>query len=182
MIPDAYLWIQVGVLFVALLATASFQILGVRLAGMQVVDSLLAAFVPGVLVLAAAEGWLLLRGSESWNETLALAAANAILFVCGWYFYFHFINIGEASLRIRVLREAAVRPGCSLEDLLLAYNVGTVVGTRLDRLVADGQLRRVGDRYHAGKPRMVVVAKAFRILRWLLLGNAVAGQTPKTAL
>jgi hypothetical protein len=173
MIPAAQILAHLYVLVVALLCTALVQLLSVRLCAgkIGVVGSLFLGFAAGLVVLLAGEVLVCFRGLGLLADGIALGLANFVLFVCCWYFYFHFINIGEASLRIRVLREAARVSGRPLEDLLAVYNVRTVVETRMLRLVQDGQLVVSGDRYCAGKPRMVLVAKAFAALRWLLLGE-----------
>ena len=174
MIPALQLAWHLGALSVALLCTGMVQLLIVRASHgkIGVVSSLFIGFAAGLLVLLAGEILCGLRWPDQPADNIALAIANFVLFVCCWYFYFHFINIGEASLRIRVLREAERFSGQPVETLLEVYNVRTVVGTRMKRLVEDGQLVVVGERFQAGKPRMVVVAKAFSLLRWLLLGQA----------
>ena len=172
---NAQLALHFGVLVTALLCTGIVQLLSVRLSGgrVGVVASLFVGFVAGLAFLVLGEGFAVFRAGGTLADNLALGLANGVLFVCLWYFYFHFINIGEASLRIRVLREAARFSGRPIDDLLAVYNVRTVVGTRMERLVQDGQLVIIGEnRFGAGKPRMVVVAKAFSFLRWLLLGQA----------
>ncbi len=173
MMPSGQIIAHLSVLVLALLCTALVQLLSVRFSGgrIGVVLSLFLGFAAGLLLLLAGEVFVCLRGPGLLLDGFGLAAANFVLFVCCWYFYFHFINIGEASLRIRVLREAARFSGRPVEDLLAAYNVRTVVETRMQRLVQDGQLVLSDERYIAGKPRMVLVAKAFAVLRWLLLGK-----------
>ena len=173
MIAESQLAVHLGVLLAALVCTGLVQLLSVRLSRgrLGVVASLFVGFAAGLVILATGELLALLRGPGTLADSLGLAAANGILFVCLWYFYFHFINIGEASLRIRVLREAERMSGRPLDDLLAVYNVRTVVAARMERLVHDGQLVVHGGRFRAGKPRMVVVAKAFSFLRWLLLGQ-----------
>jgi len=174
MIPTAQLAAHFFALVAALLCTGLVQLLSVRLSGgrVGVVASLFLGFIAGLAVLAVGELIVTLRGPGEIRDSIGLAMANGVLFVCLWYFYFHFINIGEASLRIRVLREAARCSGQPLDALLAVYNVRTVVATRMERLVQDGQLIVEGDRFRPGKPRMVLVAKAFSFLRWLLLGQA----------
>lgn len=174
MIPVAQLASHFFVLAIALLGTGMVQLLSVRLSGgkIGVVLSLFLGFVAGAGLLAVGELMVTLRGPGLISDSLGLAAANGVLFVCLWYFYFHFINIGEASLRIRVLREAERCSGQPLDALLAVYNVRTVVTARMERLVRDGQLILEGERFRPGKSRMVIVAKAFSFLRWLLLGQA----------
>jgi len=173
MIPVAQLSAHLTALVVALLCTALVQLLSVRLSGgrIGVVASLFLGFAAGLLILLAGEVLVCSQGPGPLADGVAVAVANFVLFVCCWYFYFHFINIGEASLRIRLLREMARVSGGCVEDVLAVYNVRTVVETRMQRLVDDGQLVLVGERYRPGKARMVFVAKAFSVLRWLLLGK-----------
>lgn len=163
-----------GLLAGSLVITALVQLASVRLSGARigVVLSLFVGFAAGIAALTIGEVVLCARGNGSLADNIALGLANAVLFVCCWYFYFHFINIGEASLRIRVLREVARHSGKPLDHLLGVYNVQTVVETRVERLVGGGQLLREGGRLFPGKPRLIVVSKAFAFLRLLLLGRA----------
>jgi hypothetical protein len=160
-------------LVLALACTAAAQLLAVRVSNgrIGVVMSLFIGFLVGLCVLGVSEVLVGRWAGGLRADHVAMASANFVLFVCCWYFYFHFVNIGEASLRIRVLREAARFSGSPLEDLLAVYNVRAVVATRLERLVEDGQLVVADDRFCAGKQRMVLVAKTFALLRWLLLGQ-----------
>ncbi len=173
MMTDQQIIAHIGVLAGALIFTAFVQLFSVRVSSgrIGVVASLFIGFAAGLAALVAGETVIAWRGPGELADNLALACANFVLFLCCWYFYFHFINIGEASLRIRVLREAERFSGQPVESLLEVYNVRTVVETRMNRLVEDGQLVVVSERFRAGKPRMVVVAKAFTLLRWLLLGQ-----------
>lgn len=165
------------VLIGALLITAAVQLMTVRLSSrcMGVVMSLFVGFAAGLSALATGEVILLLRLEAAYADCIGLALANFVLFICCWYFYFHFINIGEASLRIRVLREAAARTeGVTMQELLSVYNVNTVIETRVARLAADGQLVAKEGLFHAGQPKMVVVASIFSFARWALLGPEAA--------
>lgn len=166
-----------AVLIGALLITAMTQLTAVRFLGgrIGVVMSLFIGFAGGLAALIVGETILFLRSEVACSDCSGLALANAVLFICCWYFYFHFINIGEASLRIRVLREAATRTGgITMRELLSVYNVTTVIETRASRLVADGQLIIKDGFFYAGQPRMVVVARAFSFARWVLLGPEAA--------
>ncbi|MEI7863807.1 MAG: hypothetical protein WCI38_00445 [Chthoniobacterales bacterium] len=165
-------------LLAALFVTSAVQIGSVRFSrgSIGVVASLFLGFAAGVLVLLAGEIPFALWGSGGQADNICLGVSNAVLFVCSWYFYFHFINIGEASLRIRILREVAAAEGCQPDQLLAAYNSRVVLEARIERLVTDGQLLHREGRYHAGRPRMVLVAKVFAALRWLLLGEVSASE------
>jgi hypothetical protein len=176
MISDHQLWQHALLLVAALLVTGAVQIVSVRFSrgSVGVVASLFVGFAAGALVGMVGELYLLIWGQGRAADNLCLGLSNAVVFVCCWYFYFHYVNIGEASLRIRILREVGAVGGCAPEQLLAVYNSRIVVETRMKRLVTDGQLLVSDGRYYAGKPRMVLVAKAFSALRWLLLGRASA--------
>ena len=174
---DTQLGLHAAVLVGALLLTAAVQLGAVRFSGgrVGVVMSLFVGFAAGFAALVAGEAVLFVRLSADAADSIGLGLANVVLFTCCWYFYFHFINIGEASLRIRVLREAAAKAeGATMQDLLSAYNVNVVVETRTARLLQDGQLVARGGRFHAGRPRMVFVARVFSLARWTLLGPEAA--------
>jgi hypothetical protein len=169
MMADHILFAHAAVVLLALLCTALAQLLSVRLCWCGVVGSLFFGLAVGLVALIAGAACISIQWNDSLSNNLALGAANFVLFVCCWYFYFHFINIGEASLRIRLLREVAENPGRPLEGVLAVYNVSEVVRIRIKRLVGDGQLVETASVYQPGAPRMVLVAKAFAVLRWLLL-------------
>lgn len=168
----------------SVLAMVIVQLFSVRIGSGRfgVISSLFLGLAIGLAVLLVGEVMCLQQSKGKTLDDLGLTISNLILFLCGWYFYFHFINIGEASLRIRVLREASRFPGQPVERLLAVYNVRTIVETRMARLVQDGQLVVQGDVFLPGKPRMVVVAKIFSLIRWLLLGRTFATGSPEAKL
>jgi hypothetical protein len=161
------------ILVFSLLVTGIVQIGIVRFSCclIGVVFSLFVALALGLIVLVSGEIFLAVWGMGALTDNVCLSMSNTALFICFWYFYFHYINIGEASLRIRILREVASADGCLPEQLLYAYNTRVVVEARMQRLLANGQLLCIHGRYYAGKRRMILVAKAFTVLRWLLLGK-----------
>ena len=96
-------------LFVALLVTGVVQIGSVRFSrgSIGVVASLFVGFASGLVVLIGGAIFLSVWGAGALKDSVCLGIANTVLFVCCWYFYFHYVNIGEASLRIRIMREVA---------------------------------------------------------------------------
>jgi hypothetical protein len=174
MMSPSDLGLHAIVLIAALACTAFIQLMSVRFSGRKigVVRSLFIGFAGGLFVLVVGEVAVAARAQGAVLDNLGVGLANVAIFVCCWYFYFHFVNIGEASLRIRVLREVERFEGKPLSQLLEVYNVRVLVETRVQRLLSDGQLVRSGDRLVPGKPRMILVSKAFSFLRLLLLGKA----------
>jgi len=88
-----------------------------------------------------------------------------------WYCFLHFVNIGEASLRIRILDEIAQTP-LSESDLLLRYNPETIITKRLERLLRTGDLREEGGIFRLYRSRLAAAGKVIHLVRLLLLGRA----------
>jgi hypothetical protein len=89
----------------------------------------------------------------------------------GWC-YFHFVNLGIASLRIRVLEEI-VEAGGTLQAVSLQdrYNDARMADARIQRLIAGGHLVARGERFHRGSARFLFTARLFAVLRHLIIGN-----------
>lgn len=93
----------------------------------------------------------------------------------GWC-YFHFVNLGIASLRIRILEELVEAGGAmSGERLAGLYDDQAVITARLQRLRAGGHLVEHEGRYKIGRQRFLVVAKIFDGLHALIFGSHRAG-------
>ncbi len=102
----------------------------------------------------------------------AIAAVNAGLYVSGGYCYFHLINIGEASIRIRILRELMhSSEGLTEEQILAQYDCKWIVDARMKRLLSSGQILKRNDLYFEAKPQLLHYARIFRFLKWFVLGS-----------
>jgi hypothetical protein len=119
-----------------------------------------------VAVIAAAWTWTDLTAS-------ALTAVSTSLYVIGTFgalavLYLDIVNIAETSLHMHLLLEVAWNDRLSLARLIDKYSPSHMVGERLERLTALGQVRRDGDRYFLGSNRSLLrIAKlvdAWRIL------------------
>lgn len=89
----------------------------------------------------------------------------------GWC-YFHFVNLGIASLRIRVLQEMAEAGGTLRAEALRArYHDGLLAETRIRRLVSGGHVVVRDGRCHRGSPAFLWTARGFELLRRLILGD-----------
>lgn len=164
---------RMAVLVAALAINGFFQIGMVRATGgrMSVVKSLLAGYACGLIVLPV--WWLSLATSQTASSDFwAMLGVDAVIYTVASYCWFHYVNIGDASVRIRVLREIADagRP-LSRKEILDRYSAATIIDTRLERLVASEQLVESNGRYHLGKPRMILVAQVFDFLKFAVLGK-----------
>jgi hypothetical protein len=138
---------------------------------MSIVKSLLSGYACGLIGLAVC--WSLAAKAETDpSDFWALLVVDAALYTVASYCWFHYVNIGDASVRIRVLRELADagRP-LSRQEILDRYSAATIIDSRLERLVASGQLVESGGKYRLGKPRMILVARFFDFLKFVVLGK-----------
>jgi hypothetical protein len=124
------------------------------------------SFVP-VLTIAATMTWTHAPGSVTMLLSVAVYvtatyAALAVLYV-------DIVNIAETSLHMHLLLEVAWNDRLSLERLIEKYSPSHMVGERLQRLIALGQVRRDGDRYYLGGNRSALtIAKAVDAWRTVL--------------
>jgi len=71
------------------------------------------------------------------------------------YSYFHFFNISETSVRVRLLRELHSDGWLTHRDIFTRYNDSKVIDRRLIRLMETGQLEYRYD-YYVVKSRLLV--------------------------
>jgi hypothetical protein len=105
-------------------------------------------------------------------------SSNSLLFFGLWYGYFHFVNIGESSLRLRILAEINGKAGGHerVANLYKLYNADEIVRTRIERMKADGQIILKDGRYFLGKRRFILVIHLFEILKSIVMGPDVKGR------
>lgn len=154
---------------VALAANAVAQILLLRLSrGARFMRSMIGGFCVGAGVLAVSEVFLVPRMPAA--EVLGSVLVHLLTYAALAYCYFHFVNLGQSSIRIRIYAEiAAARDGLSVAQLLSEYNETSLMAMRLHRLVESGDLVVKDGRYFLGRRRLVPVARIiFAAKRFLL--------------
>jgi hypothetical protein len=108
-----------------------------------------------LVVVAAAVAWADV-------STSFVAAAATLIYVAATYaafsvLYLDIVNIAETSLHMHLLLEVAWNDRLSLARLVDKYSPAHMVGARLDRLTALGQVRRDGDCYYLGGNRSALM-------------------------
>src|SRR5262249_4735866 len=89
------------------------------------------------------------------------------------FLYFGVVNVGESSIRVRLLRELSKSAGPTVEkDLLHTYNDGIILRIRLGRMVRNGQVSLAGDRYRLQSRTLARIAGIVFGLKKLLLGRS----------
>ena len=104
---------------------------------------------------------------------LGVAILNALTYLALGFGYFNFVNLGFTSVRVRLLRELLdCHPGgMTRPEIVKKYGATEILGARLDRLTSTGQLIRTQDRYYTGKRGVLLIARVFDLLRWLVRGR-----------
>lgn len=143
--------------------------------------ALVGAFVPGLLCTIVATVFPLRQlaaGGEDWAgyDGIGYLVLNVATYAALGWCYFHFVNLGIASLRIRILEEL-VDAGGAMSGARLAslYDDQAVIAARLQRLRAGGHLVEHEGRYKIGRQRFLFVAKIFDGLHALIFGSQRAG-------
>jgi hypothetical protein len=138
----------------------------------RMIFSIVAGFAVGAIVMLLAHFWLF--AAEFAADPVDAAfflLGNGAIYVCGGFLCFQIVNTGEASIRFRILREmrAFDRP-VTRAELFSRYNDNRLMRGRLSRLVGNGQVRLVDQRYvlNAGSP-MEMFAVVMLTLKRLIM-------------
>jgi len=128
--------------------------------GEQFFGSVVVGFVVGLLAVLALQALLLLVFPRNLDRWLLAVVANPAIFVMLSYCFFNFINLGHASIRIRIFKECDDRGGFITHDELRAvYDDELIKEARLQRLLEGGDVVRENGRWKLVNPRLVPVAK-----------------------
>jgi hypothetical protein len=99
-----------------------------------------------------------------WKDALTSVAAFAAftVYIVATYgalavLYVDIVNIAETSLHMHLLLEVSWNDRLSLARLIDKYSPSHMVGERLERLTAMGQVRREGERYFLGSNRTALL-------------------------
>lgn len=162
--------VKVLVPMAALMLNIAIQVAGVRyIMTLGILKSVLLGFAAGFAGLVALEfvlsdglGWVLVVDT----------ATGAVTYGALGYCYFHFINLGETARRIRILREIYEAGGSlTIEGILKRYNAKEIVHHRLNRLLANGQIRYENNRYFIANQTVLNIAKIIGLMKLLMLGR-----------
>ncbi|MFM8290494.1 MAG: hypothetical protein ACKOC4_02190 [Planctomycetia bacterium] len=131
------------------------------------ITGFLVGFIATIAIALQASSRLASGGADG----VALTGLDCLIYAALAWCYFHFVNLGIASLRIRVLEEIA-EAGGSLEARALRelYDDAQMAEARVERLLAGGHIVFRDERFHTGRHSFLAVARIFAILRGLILG------------
>lgn len=134
--------------------------------GSGLAGSILAGLAVGLAAIVAGTiAALEFAGVDPWELSISYVGTYLALSFCFWTF----LNLNVTSLRIRVLRELWKAGGTApLSKLLVAYSEEERLNRRLDRLVSGGQISLVNGRWKLKSRVLLVMARCFDALRWIM--------------
>jgi len=157
--PAEWLYLASPVVALAVMVVVQAVALRVR-QGEQFFWSVVVGFLAGLLVVLALQGVLLLVFPRNFDRWVLALVANPAIYVMLAYCFYNFINLGHASIRIRIFKECVDRGGfITHEELRAVYDDELIKEARLQRLLEGGDVVMEGDRWTLANPRLVLVAK-----------------------
>jgi hypothetical protein len=154
-------WFYLASPLVALAVMVVVQAVVLRLRrGERFFGSVFAGFLAGLLVVLALQVVILIVFPRNLDRWVLALAANPAIYVMLAYCFYNFINLGHASIRIRIFKECDDRGGfISNEELRAVYDDELIKEARLQRLLEGGDVVRDNGRWKLVNPRLVPVAK-----------------------
>lgn len=164
-------WYYLSSPVLALVVMVVVQAVVLRLRrGEQFFGSVIVGFLAGLLVVLAMQGMLLMAFPRNLDRWILALAANPAIYVMLAYCFFNFINLGHASIRIRIFKECDDRGGfITREELCAVYDEELIKKARLQRLLEGGDVARKDGRWKLINPRLVPVAKVVFALKKFVL-------------
>ena len=155
-------------------ANVLFQIVLSRLfARGHLLSVIVAAFAIGCVLTVSIAVWALAGEQLPLMEAGALFLCVTIIYIASGFILFAIVNLGETSLRIRMLSRLMDKPfGLTKDKLIADYNDSTMINVRLHRLKDHGQVRFVNGIYYAKPSLLFLAVRAVRLLKVILYGSA----------
>lgn len=133
-------------------------------------STFMGAFMVGLCVEAVLDLLRILEQESVSHEAWVVAFGDTATYVVLSYVLFHFVNVGDASIRIRIIREVRrAGPGATEEFLLRTYGERTIVAQRIERLSNAGIIEKEKDRYVLRSSKVAFVARLIHGLKRFLL-------------
>jgi hypothetical protein len=101
-----------------------------------------------------------------------LAASVLLVYCAASFVLFAIVNLGETSLRIRMMRVLLDNPaGLSREELIASYDDRALITVRLQRLQDNTQARVVDGVYYSRPSLFFFGAAVIRLLQRIVYGR-----------
>jgi hypothetical protein len=171
-VADLVPYLTVASPFAALAVNVLTQVFLLRRsAGSYYMRSMLVGFSFGAFALCLVDV-LFLSHPQHLPDCVAEFAVRVLSYAGLSYCYFHFVNLGQSSIRVRIYSELVDNPiGLEIGALKQDYNEKTLVETRLQRLTSSGDVVESDGRYFVGRHRLVVIARILFFAKQFILGK-----------
>lgn len=138
-----------------------------------ILNMLVLAGFAGLGVLLAVEVAAVFLG-QSWSDAiLTTLFVDGPIYGCLAYGYANFVNLGHASVRIRIYRELLdSRGGVEVSALRAKYDEAGMLSTRLQRMLEAEDLTFDGSAYRLRKTRLLAISNVIFGLKRAVLGRA----------
>ncbi len=131
----------------------------------------LAGFI-GLGALVAMEVVAVAFGQSVGSALAAMILVDGPIYACLAYGYANFVNLGHASVRIRIYRELLESPqGIEVAELRTRYDEAGMLTTRLQRMLDAEDLAFDGSAYRLRKTRLLAISNAIFGLKKAVLGR-----------
>lgn len=131
----------------------------------------LAGFV-GLGALVVMEVAALVAGQGIGSVLVSMILVDGPIYACLAYGYANFVNLGHASVRIRIYRELLDSPrGIEVAELRAKYDETGMLTTRLQRMLDAEDLVLEGSTYRLRKPRLLAISNVIFGLKKIVLGR-----------
>jgi hypothetical protein len=146
--------------------------LGRLLAGGHLFSIIVAAFVIGCVLTVSITLWALSGDQLATLESGALFLCVTIIYLASSFILFAIVNLGETSLRIRMLDKLMDKPlGLTKDDLIADYDDSALINVRLQRLKDKGQVTFVNGVFYAKPSLLFLAASVVRLLKTIIYGR-----------
>jgi hypothetical protein len=134
--------------------------------------SLFVAFIAGGIVCFVALAIAFFIHAQPLLDKLALSASVLLVYGAAGFVSFAVINLGETSLRIRMMRLILENPdGLTAAEILTRYNDALILSVRLRRMVDNRQVTVSGEALYPRPSALILAVGGIWFLQWLTYGG-----------
>jgi hypothetical protein len=143
-----------------------------RLMRLRLLSSIFVAFIAGGIVCFVALAIALFIHAQPMLDKLALSASVLLIYSAAGFVSFAVINLGETSLRIRMMRLILENPdGLTTAEILTRYNDALTLSVRLRRMVDNRQVTVSGEALFPRQSVLILAVGGIWFLKWLTYGG-----------
>jgi hypothetical protein len=140
--------------------------------GERLMMVIVAALCAGLVATGAMTGFALSMADLPTLDALGLTASVLIVYGAAGFVLFAVVNLGETSLRIRMMRALLDNPGgITRDELIASYDDQALIAVRLQRLQDNAQARVVDGIYYSRPSLFFFGAAAIGLLRRIVYGS-----------